>query len=120
MSEKWTLPPSGAALASSDSPLMCKVYLSAAVRILEEDAGGISVDLIKGIWVASEDPDVLEEVRPVAHLNFPNISNGAIVMVSDKLTGVKGVALWPTTTNSQVGQAYHIASCCRTYLGSAL
>lgn len=120
MSEKWTLPTSGAAFAPSDSPLMCKVYLTAAVRYLEGDAGRTSVELIKGIWVASDDPDVLEEVRSVAHLYFPNISNGSIAMVSDKLLREEGVAHRPTFANAQVGHAYDIASWCRTYLSSAL
>lgn len=94
------------------SCLLSKEYLSAAVRYLEGDAGRISVNRIKGIWVASDDPAVLDEVRSIAPEYFPNTNNDTIVKVSDGQSGGPGVAIMPTRTDSQVGSqnTYHLTA----------
>ncbi|CAM9461762.1 unnamed protein product, partial [Laminaria digitata] len=76
-------------------------YLAAAVNYLEEDASRTPVDEIRGIWVASDDLTMADEVRTLAHTYFPNVLSEAIVFVAGGVPGgveTSGVA---THTNKQ-------------------
>ena len=53
----------------------------------EQETTPTGVDGIKAIWVASDDPDVVHEVRFLAPAYFPNVLREAIVYVSDGVTG---------------------------------
>lgn len=88
--------------------LTCKEYLSAAVEFVQNDTNILSVDSIKGIWVASNDPSALEEVRGMAGTYFPNVQNDTITMVSGGVPGGPGIHAVPTHTNKQVWQKYQV------------
>lgn len=93
-----------AAFGSSCHRLTCKEYLSAAVAYLEEDvdAERTSVDKIKGIWVASDDPAVLDEVRAAAPTYFPKVKSDAVIMVSSGVPGGPDAKGMQTRTEKQV------------------
>lgn len=55
------------------------VYLKAAVEYLEKESTEMNVDDIKSIYVASDDPSVLYEVRNHYMNFFPNISEESVI-----------------------------------------
>lgn len=59
-------------------------YLSAALKYLDEaeKRGGEAAKDIKGIWVASDSPNAVREVRALAPDFFPTVPQEAIVWIS--------------------------------------
>ena len=76
--------------------------MKAAIAYFEQETTLTGVDGIKAIWVASDDPDVVHEVRFLAPAYFPNVLREAIVYVSDGVTGGSNTKRIHTTTASQV------------------
>lgn len=65
-------------------------YLATAVRYLEQEPNGTSVDAIKGIWVASDEATVvMDEVHTLADAYFPSAHSEDIVFAA---VGVPGGA----------------------------
>ncbi|CAN0094322.1 unnamed protein product, partial [Laminaria digitata] len=62
-------------------------YLKAAADYFEEESTPTGVDGIKAIWVASDDPGIVDEVRPLAPAYFPNVTSEAIAYVANGVTG---------------------------------
>lgn len=60
------------------------VYLKAAVEYLEKESTEMNVDDIRSIYVASDDPSVLYEVRNHSLKFFPNISEESVIFSKDK------------------------------------
>ena len=54
---------------------------------LEDETATTGVDDIKGIWVASDSPEIADEVRTLAPAYFPNVPREAIVYVGHGLAG---------------------------------
>ena len=77
-------------------------YLKAAAVYFEHETTQTGVDGIKAIWVASDDPDVVHEVRFLAPAYFPNVLNEAIVYVSNGVTDGSNTRGVHTATTSQV------------------
>ncbi|CAM9831289.1 unnamed protein product, partial [Sphacelaria rigidula] len=89
-------------------------FLSAAVSYLQNQTHvaqaqdhrqtiAASVDGIQGIWVASDDPNAVGEVRAVAHNYFPNVLLENIVWVGN---GVKDGPETPGVTYKTTVQRY--------------
>lgn len=69
---------------------------------------------IRGIWVASDDPYVIDEVRQIYHLYFPYVEPELIVWVSDGVQGAletTGVATHSSrqVTKVQVDAPHHLS-----------
>ena len=62
----------------------------------------MSVEDIKGIWVASDDPAALDEVRAVAPAIFPNVDNSTIFWAAGGVPDGPAVATVKTRTDKQV------------------
>lgn len=82
-------------------------YLAEAVRYLEQESDGTSVSDIKGIWVASDASDVVNEVRALAGAYFPGVLGEDIVYVDDGVAG--GVQTSEMTTRSEYQVLTHVA-----------
>ena len=67
-----------------------------------EDSSRTSVNEIRGIWVASDDMTMVDEVRTLAHTYFPNVSGEAIVCVAGGVPGGVETSGVFTHTNRQV------------------
>lgn len=89
-----------------------QAYLSAAVEYIQggDAEDGLSIEDIKGIWVASDDPSAVEEVRAVAPMYLPNVDNSSIVCVSG---GVEG---GPDQDGVQTYSSHQVNSLCRVCL----
>ncbi|CAM9749320.1 unnamed protein product [Ascophyllum nodosum] len=61
----------------------------------------MSVEDIKGIWVASDDPAALDEVRAVAPAIFPNVDNSTIFWAAGGVPDGPAVATVKTRTDKQ-------------------
>lgn len=68
----------------------------------EEESTPTKVDGIKAIWVASDDPGIVDEVRTIAPAYFPNVSSEAIAYVSNGVTGGANTTGVETFTKKQV------------------
>ena len=77
-------------------------YLKAAVTYFEDDTTSTGVDGIEAIWVASDDPDIVDEVRALAPAYFPNVPSEAIVYVASGVTGGSSTRGVDTITRTQV------------------
>lgn len=70
--------------------------MAAGVEFMLHSKGGHAWHgTIKGIWVASDDPNVIDEVRQLYPLYFPYVEPELIFWVSDGVQGAletKGVA----------------------------
>lgn len=98
-----------AAFNSSFYRLTSKEYLAAAVENLQNNTDGIPVDSIKGIWVASNDPSVLNKVRAIAVTYFPNVRGDTITMVSSGIPRGPHMDVVRTHTSRQVWQDNRVA-----------
>lgn len=76
--------------------------MKAAVDYFEEGTSTTGVDGIKAIWVASDDPDIVDEVHTLAPVYFPNVTSEAIVYVANGVTGGPNTRGVDTVTRSQV------------------
>lgn len=72
------------------------------MRYLDQAPNGISVDAIKGIWVASDDATVVDEIRTQVHLHFPSVLREDIVYVAGGVPGAAQVSNVATASNKQV------------------
>lgn len=54
---------------------------------LENDGAELKVEDIRGIWVASEEREVVERIKKLTPKYFPNVDSGAILWAS---RGVEG------------------------------
>lgn len=77
-------------------------YLAEAVRYLGQEPDGTSVSDIKGIWVASDDSDVVNEVRALAGAYFPGVRSEDIVYADNGVPGGVPTSNRPTRSISQV------------------
>lgn len=80
-------------------------YLSAAVDYINTGAEGISVEDIKGIWLASDDPAAVDEVRAAVPAYLPNVANSTVVWVSSGVPGGPRVREMTTRSDRQVWTA---------------
>eukprot|EP00904_Undaria_pinnatifida_P001895 jgi/Undpi1/11706/HiC_scaffold_36.g14001.m1 len=78
-----------------------EAYLAAALRYTEENPTGTPAEAIKGIWVASDDKNMVDEVRSLAHEYFPSVNSEDIVYVA---AGVAGGAKIPTVATVSMRQ----------------
>lgn len=80
--------------------------MAAALRYIEENPTGTPAEAIKGIWVASDDKNMVDEVRSLAHEYFPSVNSEDIVYVA---AGVAGGAKIPTVATVSMRQVtlYH-------------
>ncbi|CAM9447993.1 unnamed protein product, partial [Laminaria digitata] len=78
-----------------------KEYLKAAVEYFENKTTRTGVDGITAIWVASDDPNIVAEVRTLAPAYFPNVPSGAIVYVANGVKGGSNTKGVDTTTRMQ-------------------
>lgn len=77
-------------------------YLTEAVRYLQQEPNGTSVGSIKGIWVASDSADVVNEVRAQAGAYFPSVGSEDIVYAAGGVTGGVQTSEMKTLTITQV------------------
>ena len=77
-------------------------YLKAAAVYFEHETTQTGVDGIKAIWVASDDPDIVDEVRTLAPAYFPNVLRDAIVYAANGVTGGPNTTGVDTVTTTQV------------------
>lgn len=83
-----------------------KEYLSRAASALRQGVAGngTSSDDIKGIWVSSDDPTVISEVKQLAADFFPNVGEANIIWISSR--AVSGIpnrnGTIPTATYAMV------------------
>ena len=54
---------------------------------LQDETTTTGVDDLKGIWVASDTPEIADEVRTLAPAYFPNVPREAIVYVGHGVAG---------------------------------
>lgn len=70
-----------------------------------------------GLWVASDDPTVVKEVRALGPTYFPNVTSDAVVWVGGGVPGgpeTQGVA---TQTALQVTPTHHDGECHKYTVG---
>lgn len=81
-----------------------QVYLQAAKDyLLDQEDGTSTIESIKGVWVASNDPTVVYEVRALVHYYFPNVEREHVVFAPHGMkTPPKATAEIPTHTGRQV------------------
>ena len=77
-------------------------YLKAAVDYFEDETTARGVDDINAIWVASDDPGIVDEVRTLAPVYFPSVPSEAIVYVASGVAGGSSTRGVDTVTRSQV------------------
>ena len=82
--------------------LFLQSYLAEAVNFLEHETNGTSVDAIKGIWVASDDENIVDEVRKTAGAYFPSVLSENIVYVAGGVPGGPQSHKIATHTDAQV------------------
>ncbi|CAM9367715.1 unnamed protein product, partial [Laminaria digitata] len=76
-------------------------YLKAAVNYFEQESTATGVDDIKAIWVASDDPSIVDEVRTLAPTYFPHVRSEAIVYAANGVTGGPTTRGVDTVTKTQ-------------------
>ncbi|CAM9336655.1 unnamed protein product, partial [Ectocarpus sp. 8 AP-2014] len=87
-----------------------EVYLQAAASILRNSTGSVDgPNSIGGVWVSSDDPSVLPEVKALASTHFPNVQDERVVSIS---FGAEGLAQYgnkdqlPTTSHLMTYELY--------------
>lgn len=63
--------------------------MAAAVAYLEGDDSQLEVADIKGIWVASDEAEVVNTIKSIAPSYLPNVDNATILSISGS-GGVEG------------------------------
>lgn len=88
---------------SSRLPLhLTQTYLAAALNYLEDEPSRTPAHKIKGIWVASDNTTVVNEVRSLAPAYFPNVRDEDIVYVDAGVPGGVPIPHVTTVSNNQV------------------
>ena len=64
----------------------------------------MSVEDIKSIWIASDDPAALDEVRAVAPAIFPNVDNSTVFWAAGGVPDGPAVSAVNTHTDNQVSK----------------
>lgn len=78
-------------------------YLSSAVESMLLSEDGLNwVNSIKGLWIASDDPRAIDEVREVYPGYFPNVEPDLIVWVSEGVEGALETSGVETHSSKQV------------------
>eukprot|EP00904_Undaria_pinnatifida_P002353 jgi/Undpi1/12118/HiC_scaffold_5.g01794.m1 len=78
-----------------------EAYLKEAVIFLEKGLNGTSADDIEGIWVASDDAKMIDEVRTLAGNYFPSVRSEDIVYAANGVAGSLQPSNMVTHTNHQ-------------------
>ena len=86
----------------SHAILVHQAYLKEAVIFLEKGLNGTSADDIEGIWVASDDAKMIDEVRTLAGNYFPSVRSEDIVYAANEVAGSLQPSNMVTHTNHQV------------------
>lgn len=81
---------------------MAQEYLSAARDYLEADEDRPPARDIEGVWVASDDPTVVEELRALVPTFFPSVNSDGIVWVGGGVHGGPETTGVATHTKFQV------------------
>lgn len=79
----------------------CEEYLSTAVAYLKGDESELNVEDIRGIWIASDDPEVVGKVKELAPGYFPNVQNSAIFWASGGVDGGPEILRTATRTDKE-------------------
>lgn len=72
------------------------------MNYFEQESAATGVDDIKAIWVASDDPSIVDEIRTLAPTYFPHVLSEAIVYAADGVTGGPTTRGVDTFTKTQV------------------
>ncbi|CAM9350478.1 unnamed protein product, partial [Laminaria digitata] len=91
----------GDKLRAEANAIAVEEYLKTAANYFEDEYMLTGVNVIKAIWVASDDPDVVDEVRTLAPAYFPNVPSEAIVYVAFGMAGGPATRGVDTTTRTQ-------------------
>lgn len=81
--------------------------MAAASNYLEDEPTRTPANEIKGIWVASDNTTVVDEVRALAHMYFPSVTSKNIVYIAG---GVPGMVQIPEVTTVSMRQVKHLSS----------
>ncbi|CAM9400430.1 unnamed protein product, partial [Hapterophycus canaliculatus] len=86
-------------------------YLDAAVAYLEGDESELGVEDITGIWIASDDSRVVDEIKVLAPSYLPRVDNSTIFWASGGVEGGPEVERTATRTDKQTyaGFVYALA-----------
>ncbi|CAM9899855.1 unnamed protein product [Ascophyllum nodosum] len=76
-------------------------YLIAAQNYIKAHSQEMSVEDIKGIWVASDDPAAENEIRAIASAFFPNVDNSTVFWAAGGVPGGPAVSSVKTRTDKQ-------------------
>lgn len=76
--------------------------MKTAANYFEDENMQTGVNVIKAIWVASDDPGIVDEVRTLAPAYFPNVPSEAIVYVAFGMAGGPTTRGVDTKTRTQV------------------
>lgn len=69
---------------------------------LESNDTDLAVEDIKGIWVASDDAEVVARVKEIAPSYLPNVSNDTIFWASGGVEGGPDISRLATRTDHEV------------------
>lgn len=69
---------------------------------LESDDCDLTVEDIKGIWVASDDRQVVDRVREIAPSYLPNVTSDSIFWASGGVEGGPDISQTATRTDREV------------------
>eukprot|EP00904_Undaria_pinnatifida_P007288 jgi/Undpi1/368/HiC_scaffold_1.g00364.m1 len=78
-------------------------YLKEAMKFVDDESSGLSVEDVKAIWVASDDVAVVHEVRELAGAYFPNVIAEDIVCADG---GVEGAVKTTDMVTHSIDQSY--------------
>lgn len=70
---------------------------------LEGEESELNVEDIRGIWVASDDSEVVERIKAIAPSYLPNVSNNTIFWAAGGVEGGPKISQTATRTDKEVG-----------------
>lgn len=82
-----------------------QTYLATALDYLEDEPSRTPAHKIKGIWVASDNTTVVNEVRSLSHAYFPNVRDKDIVYVGGGVPDGVQISNVTTETHFQVNHS---------------
>lgn len=92
-----------------------QVYLKSASNFLRDSPGGLCAADITGLWVASDDPTVLQDMQSLAPRYFPNVGFESIIWVSGRTAIRPKLSREPLATHS-VDMVRNIVPACYRYV----